>query len=114
MGDDASPPAAADSPTGVTHEMLTELVHENRGILAELRVAITFLLAQRTRKPVKQWLSGDEVMGLLGISRRTLQNYRNNGTLGYSSFGGKIYYRRYEAEGLLAQHYTRKNSNNIV
>ena len=39
-----------------------------------------------------KWLNGDAVMKELGISKRTLQNYRDKGILPYSTIGGKFYY----------------------
>ena len=39
------------------------------------------------------WMSGKDVCALLGISVRSLQNYRDTGKLGYSRMGNKLYYR---------------------
>ena len=45
---------------------------------------------ENTHQPEK-WLSGREVCALLGISIRSLQNYRDSGKLGYSQIGNKLY-----------------------
>ena len=45
---------------------------------------------ENTRQP-DEWLSGREVCALLGISIRSLQNYRDSGKLGYSQIGNKLY-----------------------
>ena len=46
---------------------------------------------------------GDEL--LLKVSRRTLQDYRNNGILPYTQVGGKILYRASDIEKTLMKGY---------
>ena len=41
----------------------------------------------------KLWLSSDDVCRILRISKRTLQNYRDNRILPFSQVGRKIYYK---------------------
>jgi len=52
-----------------------------------------------------KWLNGDQVMRMLGVSRRTLQNYRDNGILAYSTVGGKFYYSIGDIEDLMLKNY---------
>ena len=52
-----------------------------------------------------QWIGGDEVMQKLGISRRTLQNYRDNGILPYSTVGGKFYYSIRDIADVMMKNY---------
>ena len=52
-----------------------------------------------------KWMNGDEVMQKLGISRRTLQNYRDCGILPHSIVGGKFYYSFNDIEGLMKDNY---------
>ena len=42
---------------------------------------------------MERWLTGEEVCGQLRISPRTLQTFRDNGTLAYSQINHKTYYR---------------------
>ncbi|CDN32618.1 hypothetical protein BN938_2548 [Mucinivorans hirudinis] len=49
-------------------------------------------------KSLKKWLDNQEVCQLLGISKRTLQTYRDNGTLPYTQINHKIYYRPQDVE----------------
>jgi hypothetical protein len=51
------------------------------------------------------WINGDEIMQKLGISKRTLQNYRDNGILPYSAIGGKFYYSIKDLERLMMKNY---------
>jgi excisionase family DNA binding protein len=55
----------------------------------------------------KLWLTGDEVIHLLGISKRTLQNYRDQRKLPFSQVGRKIYYKASDIEEYLSNHYIR-------
>lgn len=53
----------------------------------------------------KGWVDGQEVMDALHVSQRTLQNLRDNGTLGYTTLGKKYFYRIQEIENLLQNNY---------
>ena len=50
-------------------------------------------------------LTDKEVAHLLKVSRRTLQDYRNNGILPYTQVGGKILYRTSDIERTLMKGY---------
>ena len=56
-----------------------------------------------------KWLNGDAVMRKLGISRRTLQSYRDNRILPYSVLGGKFYYSIRDIEDLMKNNYVSAN-----
>lgn len=49
-------------------------------------------------KSLQKWLDNHEVCQLLGISKRTLQTYRDNETLPYTQINHKIYYRPQDVE----------------
>ena len=48
---------------------------------------------------------GEEVCKLLRLSTRTLQDYRDNGTIAYCKIGGKILYRQSDIQAMLERHY---------
>ena len=50
-------------------------------------------------------LTDKEVSQQLKVSRRTLQDYRNNGILPYTQVGGKILYRSSDIERTLMEGY---------
>lgn len=52
----------------------------------------------------KEWLTNEEAIDYLGLSRPTLQRYRNDGKLPYSRVGSRVYYRRGDIEALLEGH----------
>ena len=51
----------------------------------------------------EKWLGNDDVCGLLQISKRTLQSYRDNGILPYSQIGRKCYYSVSDIEKLISE-----------
>ena len=51
------------------------------------------------------YLTGEEVCGQLRISTRTLQEYRNLGTLPFYKIGGKILYKQSDIQTMLERHY---------
>ena len=56
-------------------------------------------------------LTDKEVAYLLKVSRRTLQDYRNNGILPYTQVGGKILYRASDIERTLIKGYKETYRN---
>lgn len=72
-----------------------------------LRLARLLERAEVKPRPeiAKGWVDGQEVMDALHISQRTLQNLRDNGTLGYTTLGKKYFYRIREIETLLQNNY---------
>ena len=51
------------------------------------------------------YLTGDEVCSLLRLSPRTVQDYRDSGTIAYCKIGGKILYRQSDIQAMLERHY---------
>ena len=59
-------------------------------------------LCARYRPPEKMnWMDGADVCEKLGISKRTLQTYRDQGLLPYSQINHKIYYRTEDVEAFV-------------
>lgn len=54
---------------------------------------------------VFEWLNTKQVAKALGISIRTLQTYRDQGTFPFSQFGREIRYRSEDIQSFLMQHY---------
>jgi predicted site-specific integrase-resolvase len=50
----------------------------------------------------------DELMKLLKVSRRTVQNWRDEGTIEFSQINGKIYYRMSAIAKMLDQNLIKK------
>lgn len=75
-------------------------------------------ICKENTRQLDKWLSGREVCALLGISIRSLQNYRDSGKLSYSQIGNKLYYKSADIERLVAEctvnHLSRKKNNYIL
>ncbi|WP_163324347.1 helix-turn-helix domain-containing protein [Draconibacterium mangrovi] len=85
------------------------------GIERELRLVKRLLnrllksLEQNPKKRLRNgWMIGAEVKQVLHISQRTLQTWRENGTLPFSQISGKIYYRTSDVENLLNENYSAR------
>ena len=53
----------------------------------------------------ERFLTDKEVSAWLKVSRRTLQDYRNNGMVSYYQLGGKILYKESDIEKLVMDGY---------
>ena len=53
----------------------------------------------------ERFFTDKEVSARLKVSRRTLQDYRNNGVVSYYQLGGKILYKESDIESMLAANY---------
>ena len=62
-------------------------------------------LHSKQDKSLKKWLDNQDVCLILNISKRTLQTYRDNGTVAYCQINHKIYYKPDDIELL-----TRKST----
>lgn len=70
-------------------------------LLGSLKEAIEAEKVKNSKKLKETWLDNQEVMEILKISPRTLQNLRDSHTLPFSKNGGKIYYRAKDIEKYL-------------
>lgn len=61
----------------------------------------------------EQFVDNADFLQLMKISKRTAQNWRDEGKIAFSQVGGKIYYRYGDIEELLKQHYNRAFSPNF-
>ena len=52
-------------------------------------------------KRLDNWLDNQDVCQMLNISPRTLQTFRDNGTLAYSQINRKVYYKPEDVENIL-------------
>lgn len=59
------------------------------------------ILSKERDYALGKWLDNQDVCEILNITKRTLQNYRDNGTLPYSQIERKIYYKPEDVENLL-------------
>jgi hypothetical protein len=74
-------------------------------ILKQLEEIKAGVLDKEKKTLAALWLDNDEVAALLKVSKRTLQNYRDEGAIPFSQVGAKIYYRSFDIENFLQRHY---------
>ena len=59
------------------------------------------LCGQGRDKNLQEWLDNQDVCQILSISKRTLQTYRDNGTLPFTRIGYKMYYKADDVKRLV-------------
>lgn len=66
-------------------------------------------LAENYRPPLngQRYMTDKEVAGRLKVSRRTLQEYRNDRKIPFILFGGKVLYRETDIERMLEENYKK-------
>jgi len=77
--------------------------------IKELKVYIELIKQSRAERLKDSWLDNQDVMQALHISKRTLQTFRDNGTLPYSKVGGTFYYKVSDIEDVLQSNYYNQN-----
>ena len=55
--------------------------------------------------PAEHFIGTEDFAKLMGVSTRTAQVWRDEGKIGFSQMGKKIYYRMSDIEDFLAKHY---------
>lgn len=82
-------------------------------LLINLDEIRSLLMANQKKQPLTDvWLTIEEAMALLKISKRTLQTYRDEGMIGFTQIKGKIYFKATDINDFLERHYHNPFSNN--
>ncbi|MEX2411189.1 MAG: helix-turn-helix domain-containing protein [Candidatus Paceibacterota bacterium] len=63
-----------------------------------------------TEKNNSIWLNTGQVANLLGVTTRTIQNYRDQGILPFSQIGRVIRYRTEDVQEFLMAHYVKPSN----
>jgi excisionase family DNA binding protein len=87
---------------------------ENIDLLKEIKSKLETVIVRleevaNIRSSKIEWLTGKEVCVILGISSRTLQNYRDLGKIGFAKIGRKTYYKTNDVESLIEEHFYPKH-----
>lgn len=69
--------------------------------LSTIKERLESISVMSHQKPI---LNNDDLMDLLGVSRSTLQNYRNQGRIAYSKSNGTIWYQYTDILVFLEKH----------
>ncbi len=82
---------------------------DSRELLQALNNALPFIEhVLKTHKPLfdgERYLTSEELCSILKISRRTLQDYRNNGVLPFIQLPGKVLFRESDIRKVLEERF---------
>lgn len=96
----------------MSNELITEKNERVKSFFLSLdRLSLSFERLFSSRKPTlngESFYTDEELSKKLKISRRSLQDYRNEGRIPYVKLGGKILYRSSDIEKLLEEGYRDK------
>ena len=92
---------------------MSEMITKNHALVAEFGNSLdrlldgieNFMANSRPTLGGERFLTDREVSARLKVSRRTLQDYRNEGRIAYIQLGGKILYRESDIERMLNDGY---------
>lgn len=92
---------------------MSEMITKNHALVAQFGDTLdrlldgieNFVANSRPTLGGERFLTDREVSARLKVSRRTLQDYRNNGVIAYYQLGGKILYKESDIEKMLAANY---------
>ena len=76
--------------------------------IQELGTKVSALLSSKKNELGDEWLDSEDVLRALKISKRQLQIWRGDGTVGFTQIGRKkIYYKRVDIERLLETNFNK-------
>ena len=92
---------------------MSEMITKNHALIAEFGDSLdrlldgieNFMANSRPTLGGERFLTDREVSARLKVSRRTLQDYRNNGVIAYYQLGGKILYKESDIEKMVMSGY---------
>ena len=85
----------------------SEFKELRRNIIRAIQAVDILIDTHRPAIGNEVYLTSEEVCSLFGLSKRSLQNYRDNRQIPYTSIGGKILYPQSALHKLLESHYVR-------
>lgn len=101
--------------TTKSNETMSEMINKNHALVAQFGDTLdrlldgieNFVANSRPTLGGERFLTDREMSARLKVSRRTLQDYRNNGMIAYYQLGGKILYKESDIERMLAANYRK-------
>lgn len=91
---------------------LIETLNSLKSDLSEIKSAVSKLKRTSVQAITDEWLDSQDVLLILHISKRSLQNLRDNGSLSFSRIRGKFYYKTVDVKELLERNYFKFGSGN--
>lgn len=78
------------------------------GMIEQLSTDMRDAVKKASNPLEEKWLDNQDASRVLKVGTRTLQNYRDNGTLAFSTIGGKVFYKASDIESVLHENYTSR------
>jgi hypothetical protein len=94
-------------------QLLTNIENLTREIRSQNQSNITNSNQPKPKEKLAlgdEWLDNEDVCKLLRVTKRTLQNYRDNFVLPFSQIGKKILYKASDVQFILEKNYITINS----
>ncbi|HOZ13421.1 MAG TPA: helix-turn-helix domain-containing protein [Tenuifilaceae bacterium] len=76
-------------------------IEENTKILIAMQGIIEELRAYIMPKNNDEWLDTKSAAKFMGVSLRTIMNYKEKGMINYSKFGGKLYFKKSDLQTVI-------------
>lgn len=83
-----------------------ELTQKFGELIERLENALSGLSTPKQPVNALEWADTDQTCKMLNISPRTLQKYRDEGTLPFSNIGGKKYFKLADIHRILDENYS--------
>ena len=77
-------------------------------LFADLSEIKTAVKAQKEESLVNQWIQSETARKMLGVCRKTWQDYRDKKVIPFSQFGRKIFIRKDDLESFMQKHYIKQ------
>jgi len=87
--------------------VIIQIIDYLNSIKSDITKMSGFMPATNTSK----WLKNSEAQKMLGVSSKTLQNYRKEGKIGFSQVGKKIFYRQSDLQNFLNKNFNKPFKN---
>jgi hypothetical protein len=92
----------------LSHEDLYDLLVKIDSGLARIEAKISKENENRISEKKDKWLFNEDIMKILPVSSRTLQNYRDSGILPFGKLGNVCYYKKSDVEKMLEERYNKR------
>ena len=91
----------------MTDDLITRTTEEFRELRKKLTQALRLVEEQRPSIFNEVYLTSEEIRSMFGISKRTLQTYRDEHIIPYTMLGGKFLYPQSAIFEVLERHFRK-------
>ena len=77
-------------------------------LFSEISEIKTAIKDQKEESLVNQWIQSETARKMLGVCRKTWQDYRDKKAIPFSQFGRKIYIKKADLEAFMLKNYIKQ------